>query len=38
MSEDQKPKFNKWVVFGILLSLAAIMYLSIMYKIVNYGP
>ncbi len=38
MTDNQKPKFNKWLVFGILLGLAVFMYASIMYKIVNYGP
>lgn len=38
MADDQKPKFNKWIVFGVLFGLAAFMYLSIMYKIINHGP
>ncbi len=38
MTDKQKPKFNKWALFGVLLGVAAIMYLSIMYKIVNFGP
>lgn len=37
MTDEQKPKFKKWVVFAVLLAIAAIMYLSIMYKIINYG-
>lgn len=38
MSDNQKPKINKWLIFGVLISIAAFMYLSIMYKIVNFGP
>ncbi len=38
MTDHQKPKFNKWLIFGLLLGLAALMYVSIMYKIINYGP
>ncbi len=38
MTDNQKPKFNEWLVFGVLLGLAVFMYASIMYKIVNYGP
>jgi hypothetical protein len=37
MTDNPKPKFNKWLVFGILLGLALMMYLSIMYKIINFG-
>ena len=38
MTENQKPKFNKWIVLGVLLGIAALMYGSIMFKIINYGP
>jgi len=38
MTDNQKPKFNKWIVFGVLLALAVLMYTSIMYKIINFGP
>ena len=38
MTDNQKPKLNKWLIFGTLLGLAALMYGSIMYKIINYGP
>ena len=37
MTDEQKPKFNKWVLFAVLIAVAAFMYLSIMYKIVNFG-
>jgi len=38
MTDNQKPKPNKWLAFGILLGVAVLMYVSIMYKIINYGP
>jgi hypothetical protein len=38
MTDTQKPKSKKWLVFAILLATAVLMYVSIMYKIINYGP
>ncbi len=38
MADDQKPKPNKWIIFGVLFGLAVLMYSSIMYKIINHGP
>jgi hypothetical protein len=36
--ENEKPKKRPVLLFVALLALAAFMYLSIMYKIINYGP
>jgi hypothetical protein len=38
MLNNQNPKSRKWLVFAILLGTAILMYVSIMYKIINYGP
>ncbi len=38
MPDSRKPKINKWGAFAIFMAIAAFMYGSIMYKIVNYGP
>lgn len=36
--EPGKPRVNKWVVFAILLSVGIFMYVSIMFKIIHFGP
>jgi|GEM_PF-3027489 len=33
----EKPKFNKWLFFALMLAVAAFMYGSIMYKIIHHG-
>jgi hypothetical protein len=38
MLNNQNPKSKKWLVFAILLGAAIVMYVSIMFKIINYGP
>lgn len=38
MNDPKKPKVSKWLAFGILLGVALLMYASIMYKIINFGP
>lgn len=41
-SEPTKPepkgRINKWILFAALLAFAIFMYVSIAYKIINYGP
>lgn len=34
----QKPRNSRWIVLVMLLGVAAVMYVSIMYKIVKFGP
>jgi len=38
MSDNRGPKINKWVFFGMFVVFSAFMYVTIMYKIVNFGP
>jgi len=37
-SNDEKTKKRRILLLVMLLGLAAFMYLSIMYKIIHYGP
>ncbi len=40
MPSDKKEKrlYRLWIALAALLGLSAFMYVSIMYKIINYGP
>jgi len=38
MSGQNQKRPRMWIVAGLLLALALFMYVSIMYKITNFGP
>jgi hypothetical protein len=35
---QEKPRNSRWIVLVVLLGVAVVMYVSIMYKIVKFGP
>lgn len=35
---NDKKRNRHWAVFAVLVAVAALMYASIMFKIVNFGP
>ncbi len=37
MAGAQKKRFRPWAVAAVLVAVAAFMYVSIMYKIINFG-